>query len=133
MHKNVITANIILYCKEWDATVRFYRDGLHLPVLFSADWFIEFGLTETSRLSIADEKHASVKSCKNAGITLTLQVQDINAAREFAEKMGLTPTEVKTHPWSARLFHIFDPEGHRVEMWQSTVSDQTPKPGIRPA
>jgi len=132
MHKRIITANIILYCKEWNATVRFYRDGLQLPVLFSADWFIEFGLTETSRLSIANETHTSVKSCKNAGITLTLQIQDIDAAREFAASMGLKPTKVKTRPWSAWVFHIFDPEGHRIEMWQSSNSAQTPRPGIRP-
>lgn len=124
MHKSIITTNVIFYCKEWDATVRFYRDGLQLPVLFSADWFIEFALTDTSRLSIADEKHASIKSCGKAGITLTLQVQDIDAAREFAANMGLKPTEVKTHPWSARVFHLFDPEGHRIEMWQSTVTTQ---------
>lgn len=133
MHKSILTANIILYCKKWDATVRFYRDGLQLPVLFSTDWFIEFGLNETSRLSIADEKHASVKSCKNAGITLALQVQDIDTARKFAANMDLKPTEVQTHPWSARVFHLFDPEDHRIEIWQSSVSDRTPKPGIRPS
>ena len=131
MQKNLKTTNTILYCKEWDITVRFYRDGLQLPVLFSVDWFIEFGLTETSRLSIANEKHASIKSCGNGGITLTLQVQEIDAAREFAANMGLEPTEVKTHPWSTRLFHLFDPEGCRIEMWQSSVADQAPNPEKR--
>lgn len=130
MQKRFIAANTILYCKEWDATVRFYRDGLQLPVLFCVDWFIEFALTETSRLSIANEKHASIKSCGHAGITLTLQVLDIDAAREFALNMGLKPTEIKTHPWSARVFHLFDPEGRRIEMWQSPAADQTPTPEI---
>lgn len=119
MDRNLITANTIMYCKQWDATVRFYRDGLRLPVLFSADWFVEFGLTETARLSIADEKHTSVKSCGNTGITITLQVRDIDTAREFASNMGLNPTEIRTHPWNARVFHLFDPEGHRIEMWES--------------
>jgi len=41
MHKNLITTNMILYCKEWEKTVRFYRDQLHLPVNFSTDWFAE--------------------------------------------------------------------------------------------
>ena len=131
MYRRFIATNTILYCKEWDATVRFYRDGLQLPVLFSIDWFIEFGLTETSRLSIANEKHASIKSCGNAGITLALQVQDIDAARVFALNMGLKPTEVKTHPWSARVFYLLDPEGRRIEMWQSSVADQSSRPEIR--
>jgi len=130
MHEGLVATNTILYCKEWDATVRFYREGLQLPVLFHADWFIEFGLTATSRLSIADEKYASIKSCGSNGITITLQVEDIEAIRECADNMGLNPTEVKAHPWSARLFYLFDPEGHRIEIWQSTVSDQNRSPGI---
>jgi len=124
MHESLITANTILYCKKWDATVCFYRDGLRLPVLFSTDWFVEFGLTATSRLSIADEKRASVKGSGKAGVTISLQVGDIEVAREDAGNMGLNPTRIETHPWSARIFHIFDPEGHRIEMWQSSVSDQ---------
>jgi catechol 2,3-dioxygenase-like lactoylglutathione lyase family enzyme len=121
MRENLTSTNTILYCREWDATVRFYRDGLLLPVVFATDWFVEFGLTATSRLSIADEGRASIKSCGNAGITLSLQVTDIDAAREHAQKMGLKPTEVKEHPWDARVFHLFDPEGHRIEIWQSRL------------
>ena len=56
----VITTNTIFYCKRWEATVRFYRDRLKLPVHFSADWFVEFELTTVSRLSIADEKRATI-------------------------------------------------------------------------
>jgi catechol 2,3-dioxygenase-like lactoylglutathione lyase family enzyme len=120
MYEDLTTTNTILYCREWDATVRFYRDGLRLPVVFATDWFVEFRLTATSRLSIADEEHASIKSCGNAGITVSLQVKDIDAAREHAQRMGLRPTEVKEHPWDARVFHLFDPEGHRIEIWQSS-------------
>ena len=125
MFKSLITSNIVLYCKKWDATVRFYRDGLQLPVLFSADWFIEFGLTETSRLSIANEKHTSVKSCGGLGITITLQVEDIDGTCEDAANKGLNPTEIKSHPWDARNFYIFDPEGHRIEMWQSSTRQKS--------
>ena len=33
--------------------------------------------------------------------------------------MGLEPTRIQEHPWDARVFHLFDPEGHRIEIWQS--------------
>lgn len=95
MRENLMTTNMILYCREWEATVRFYKNGLRLSVLFSTDWFVEFRLTATSRLSIADKQHASIKSCGNAGITVALQVKDIEAARSHAQKMGLTPTTIK--------------------------------------
>ena len=115
---DLITANTILYCGQWDATVRFYRDGLGLPVTFSADWFVEFRLAPDSRLSVADEKRASIRSSGGSGMTISLEVGDIGGAWDHVEKMGLKPTTIKEHPWHARVFYLVDPEGHRIEMWQ---------------
>lgn len=64
------TANTILYCSKWEETVRFYRDHLNLTVIFLTDWFVEFYLSTATRLSIADEKRASIKSCNGKGITV---------------------------------------------------------------
>jgi len=124
MSENLITGNIIFYCKKWEETVRFYKDRLNLPVNFSNDWFVEFSITATSRLSIADEKRASVKSGGGQGVTLSLEVEDIKMVREDMLKSGLKPTLIWKHPWNARVFHLFDPEGHRIEIWQ-TLADQT--------
>lgn len=115
---DLITANTILYCGHWEETVRFYRDGLRLPVLFATDWFVEFRLAADSRLSVADERRASIKSSGGAGITVSLQVEDIDATWEHAKETGLAPTAISEHPWHARVFCLFDPEGHRIEMWQ---------------
>jgi len=123
MDKSLKTTNTILYCKEWEKTVRFYRDQLHLPVNFSVNWFVEFRLTENSRLSIADEKRSSIKSCGGKGVTLALEVEDIEAMRGHMESIGLKPTVIKKHPWDARVFHLFDPEGHRMEIWQKTADE----------
>lgn len=124
MKKNLITTNTILYCKEWEKTVKFYRDRLKLPILFAADWFVEFGLNAVSRLSIADEKRSSIKGCNGKGITLTMEVNDIEAVRTDMEEIGLKPTRIRKHPWDARVFYIFDPEGHRIEIWQSSDQDE---------
>jgi len=118
--KEIKSANIILYCKKWNETVGFYRDYLRLPVNFSTDWFVEFCLNASSRLSIADEKCASIKSCCGKGITLALEVEDIGRAWENVDKSGLNPTEIRKHPWNARVFYLSDPEGHRIEIWEST-------------
>lgn len=56
--------NTILYCKEWDKAVEFYKDQLKLPVIFATDGFVAFGLNAMSRLSIADEKQSSIKGCE---------------------------------------------------------------------
>ncbi len=118
MHKCLKTSNIILYCKNWEKTVIFYRDILRLPVNFSNDWFFEFALSPVSRLSIADEKRASIKGCNGKGITIALEVDDITSAHDFAEKAGMNPGDLINHPWNGRVFYLYDPEGHRIEMWQ---------------
>ncbi|MDY6823650.1 MAG: VOC family protein [Thermodesulfobacteriota bacterium] len=118
MQNHLLTANTILYCRHWGQAVRFYRDYLRLPVLFEAEWFVEFGLTSTARLSIADEKRASVKSARGKGITLAMEVDDIRAVHVFLQQAGLRPTDIEPHVWQALFFYVFDPEGHRLEIWQ---------------
>ena len=118
MSADFVTANTIIYCRDWEATVRFYRDALGLPVSMANDWFVEFCLTATARLSVADERHATIKSCGKNGITIALQVEDIDGARARTAEAGMDPSETKDHAWGARVFYVYDPEGHRIELWQ---------------
>lgn len=115
---NVKTSNIILYCREWKETVRFYRDRLQLPVIFSTDWFVEFRLNAKSSLSVADRIRSSIESCEGKGMTLALEVEEISSVHQCVERAGLGPTPVRKHSWGARVFYLFDPEGHRIEIWQ---------------
>lgn len=110
------TVNIILYCTKWEETVAFYQKTLGLPILTATDWFVEFRLSETSRLSVANEERTSIKSGGGRGITIGLQVPDAPAARDHFVEQGLNPTEIK-EVWGAQVFYIFDPEGHRIELW----------------
>jgi len=88
-------------CKKWAETVAFYRERLGLPVNFANDWFFEFCLTDGSRLSIADESRASVKSCGGLGITLALETDSIETVWADLAESGPAPTEIKEHPWGA--------------------------------
>lgn len=116
--KGFKTANTILYCRKWEQTAAFYRDRLGLPVNFSNDWFVEFRLNPGARISIADETRASIKSCGGKGFTLALEVKDIDSVWADMEKSGLEPTDIRDHAWGARVFYFYDPEGHRIEIWQ---------------
>lgn len=113
------SANTILYCKNWSETVAFYQRDLGLPITFASDWFVEFQLTETARVSIADEKRATIKSSGGAGITLTFQVESADETWQDLHNKGLTLEPVRDHAWGARVFYLFDPEGHRLEFWSS--------------
>lgn len=116
------TTNTILYCRQWQATVTFYRDLLKLSVTFASDWFVEFALTETARLSVADEQRATIKSNAGAGITLTFQVQDLQATWQWLHNQGGAPGPVRRHAWGAQVFYLKDPEGHRLEFWSAQSS-----------
>ena len=94
----------------------FYKTGIALPITTSTEWFVEFKLTQTSRISVADESRTSIKSGGGRGITIGLQVRDIETTRNQLEKAGLEPTAVK-EIWGAKAFYVFDPEGNRIEFW----------------
>ena len=111
------TANTIIYCAKWKETVAFYKAQLQLKVTTSLEWFVEFELTETARLSIADAARTSMGSCEGQGITITMEVEDIESTHVFIEEAGLHPPEIRDHGWGARVFYIHDPEGNRLEFW----------------
>ena len=52
-------------------------------------------------------------------LTVGLEVTDLEAARARRGAKGLHPTEIRDHPWGARVFYVSDPEGRRLEVWQS--------------
>jgi uncharacterized glyoxalase superfamily protein PhnB len=111
------TTNTILYCQKWPEMVSFYREKLQLPVMFASSWFVEFEVGATARLSVADERRTKVKSSQGRGITITLEVESADAAWADLHNRGLELEPVRDHPWGARTFYFYDPEGYRLEIW----------------
>jgi catechol 2,3-dioxygenase-like lactoylglutathione lyase family enzyme len=108
--------NTILYCKNWDETVKFYRDVLDLKVNHDAEWLVEFQLIDNTFLSIANTDFTSIQSSKGSGITLSFQVEDVDVAQRRLSEIGIDTGLIKS-VWGVRAFYIFDPEGHRIELW----------------
>ena len=108
--------NTILYCKKWGETVAFYKDGLKLLVISSNDWFVEFKLNERSRLSVANAARTSVDSGAGKGITISLQVDDIEQLQAELLEAQITSTPIK-EVWGSKAIYIHDPEGNRLEFW----------------
>ncbi len=118
---NIKNSNTILYCRKWKAVVAFYKTQLKFPVTTFCDWFTEFRLNEASCLSIADASRTSIDTSGGKGITITLEVDDIEAIYSYLEEAGVNPTSIKDHVWGAKVIHIFDPEGNRLEFWSPKV------------
>jgi catechol 2,3-dioxygenase-like lactoylglutathione lyase family enzyme len=121
-----LTTNTILYCRRFDETAGFYSRRLELPVTFRCDWLVEFRTSADARLSVADERRARVKSAEGAGITITLQVADVDRTRAWLRARGVVVSAPVSHPWGARLCRFHDPEGHRLEIW-SPVGGRAPQ------
>ncbi len=113
------TTNTILYCHKWEQVLAFYKTKLGLEINFSNEWFVEFKLTEQSYLSVADESVTSIKSSQGHGITITLEVEDIEDFFVFLKKSGCNPSPIKAHAWGATVIYVFDPEGNRLEFWRN--------------
>lgn len=89
---------------------------MKLPIASSTDWFVEFKLNESARLSVADETRTSVKSGDGHGVTISLQVTDIEEIHpEFAEN-SFGPSAIKAM-WGSKAIYLHDPEGNRLEFW----------------
>lgn len=110
-------SNTILYCKNWFETMTFYKEIFRFPISLQKGWFVEFRLTDTTYLSIADEKRASIHSVEGQGVTLSWQVADIYEAHLGLQRHGIDIGEV-IEKWGSKLFYLHDPEGHRIELWQ---------------
>ncbi|MCV6611236.1 MAG: VOC family protein [Amphritea sp.] len=113
---DIVTANTILYCDHWQAAVHFY-EKLGFSVLEQNSWFVEFGLTDQARLSVANAARASINSGQGKGLTITLQVADVRGWLERVRQLRITSEGIKRHGWGAEVFYIFDPEGNRIEFW----------------
>ncbi len=109
--------NTILYCRKWQETVAFYRDSIKLLVLSSNDWFVEFKLNETSRLSVADESRTSIKSGEGKGITISLQIMDVEQIQAELMEAGIDSSPIK-EVWGSKAIYVHDPEGNRLEFWE---------------
>jgi catechol 2,3-dioxygenase-like lactoylglutathione lyase family enzyme len=112
--------NTVLYCQRWTETVAFYRSVLGLSVAFDNDWFVEFELTSSSFLSIADSSRATVAAVQGQGVTLTWQVPDLHRARDLLQASGVDVTEIRRR-WGANVCYCHDPEGHRIELWSEAT------------
>jgi catechol 2,3-dioxygenase-like lactoylglutathione lyase family enzyme len=113
---DIARTNVILYCRQWKKTIDFYQHILGQAGRPLSDWLVEFELTETSFISIADAGRATVGASGGTGITLSLRVEDLEAWRLRLAGLDVAAGPIRQR-WGTRFFYFHDPEGHRLEAW----------------
>jgi catechol 2,3-dioxygenase-like lactoylglutathione lyase family enzyme len=111
----------VLYCRNWEECVSFYRDTLGFPVAFANNLFVEVRVSSGACIGLLD----AGRTRRTLGLSpdnflLSFQVADVEKTHGILRERYQGVSEIKNHPWGARLFELQDPEGRVLEFWSNT-------------
>lgn len=109
-------SNTILYTDRWSDTVAFYRDALGFEVAFQNAWFVEFSVAADAFVSVADASRSTIAAGTGAGLTLSFEVDDLEAVRVDLVRAGAAAGELGSR-FGASTLDVYDPVGNRLEFW----------------
>lgn len=106
---------------DYDASVKFYRDGLALPV--DHDW--DYGVGDKGTVFIAGGGMVELLGMapdavyiQPQGMSLLIQVEDVDGFYEQVKARGLKIyQEPANYPWGHRIFRVKDPDGVVVSLF----------------
>lgn len=115
---------IILYVRDLEQTMYFYRDTLQLPVKMQVDTYVEFdtGMTTLSfntRESVRQDIGLDVADDLTASSTFEIGfvVDDVVATIEqFRQQQVVIVKEPVVKPWGQTVAYIADPDRHFIEI-----------------
>ena len=115
---------IILYVRNVEETMHFYRDVLQLPVKMQVDTYVEFdtGMTTLSfntRESVRQDIGLDVAQDLMTSSTFEIGfvVEDVVATIEnLRQQQVVIVKEPVVKPWGQTVAYITDPDGHFIEI-----------------
>jgi len=109
--------HLVLFCRDWEACVGFYRDTLGFRAVDGRDGFVEVEAGPGARIGLIRVPPESHRAAGPGPFLVSLRVRDIEQAHR--QMSGRLPgvEAVRPHPWGASVFEIQDPEGRRLEFW----------------
>jgi lactoylglutathione lyase len=112
--------HIILFCADLEASVAFYRDAIGLEHRFTEHGYAEFA-TEGARFGLFERSRVSGLIRRPPGppgptSEVVFLVEDASAEARRLAGLGLEVVGPVDRPWGHRTVHVFDPDGHPVEL-----------------
>jgi predicted enzyme related to lactoylglutathione lyase len=115
----------VFVTKDLAATKQFYEKWFNLKPVFESGFFVLLISEESSRsIGFLSETHPSSPPSSpamnaQAGVFLTLQVEDAKAEYERLKRSGLDISyQLKDEPWGQRRFGVVDPNGMYIDVVQ---------------
>jgi predicted enzyme related to lactoylglutathione lyase len=109
---------VYLYVSEMERSLGFYRDLLGIPLEGDGDWQeATLGGTRFA-LHLA---HEGIGPLSSGSVHVSLEVADLDAARERLRAAGVESEETMRDDWGAAA-RITDPDGYEVYLFQPPAS-----------
>lgn len=119
-------SNTLIAVKDMEQSLRFYRE------LFGQEVALDLGLCKTLSCGLVLQEHfdeiagfpADTMKYRPNTMELYFETEDFEAFLALLEKHPDVERlhEAKTYPWLQRGVHIFDPNGHLIEVAESMYS-----------
>ncbi|HYT79592.1 MAG TPA: VOC family protein [Actinomycetota bacterium] len=119
---------VILYVRDLERSISFYREVIGLPFKFTESGYAEFA-TEGTKFALFERARLPQligREATNGEATMEVAflVDDVDREAERLRRAGVTVLSGPVdRPWQQRTFHLLDPDGHVVELAQELRSD----------
>lgn len=106
---------VLIFARDFDTLLRFYRDTLGLKVGYSSAMFAELSAGPGAGISLHGGSETLSKS--DGDVMIEFLVQDIDATVRALQERGVSPEPVREESFG-KITHFVDPEGHRIGIEQ---------------
>ena len=126
---------MILYVRDMDASIAFYRDVIGLPFKFRQSTYAEFA-TEGTKFALFEQSavpELTGRPVTDGGPTgeVAFVVDDVDAEAARLAGVGVRVLSPPTdRPWGHRTLYVLDPDDHVVELAQE-IPREHPRPADR--
>lgn len=80
---------------------------------------MELRVNPQACISVADVKRCTIASSAGVGVTLSWSLAELEMLHAHLKTQKVRISEITSHSWRAPYFYAWDPEGNRIEFWQT--------------
>jgi catechol 2,3-dioxygenase-like lactoylglutathione lyase family enzyme len=118
----------VFEAKNYEAAIRFYDEGLGLPVEHAWDRGADKGSIFRAADGFIEVVSDSMGLRGPHGIGVAIQTEDVESRYRRIVSSGLVAErELENRPWGTREFFVLDPDGYAVTFFQER-GEESPEP-----